>query len=404
LTKVTGIELDGVLYDLADGGILTERTTDPDPDPEPEVIPDAVRASGATHPLAAVNPVRGPDRDYPGGRGPDELVAYLPGGSQAEANQYGVVAVVADGRVVEVTAWQAGSWSTPQDGLILSGHGQAAAWLTAHARRDVAVELIRQDDDPTPTPVTHGRMVAVYLKMWPNGKLPGLAAAAKSGITDVRLAFMQGSPLALVGWGSQTQDQVIEDCRTLRSRGVAVTASIGGKGGHVDTSSPTAVVDRVASLHATIGLDQIDWDVEASALRSSDVVEISQRLCDGYGIAPTMAPNGSNVGTYLPVAVELHKRGILTAYGQQFYEAPVSLDAAKGRIDEAITAGLPPEVIQVGMMIGSGSKYWSLDTCAANMAAIKDEWPEIGGAYLWSETHSEVADWAAWMGAVLGTA
>lgn len=253
---------------------------------------------------------------------------------------------------------------------------------------------------PPPVPAKGGPQLSVYLKMWPS-RLPGLAAAAKPGITEVRLAFLQGSPPRLVGWGSQSQAQVVADAAALRARGVLVTASVGGAGGAVDTRSRDAFVRGVTALHAQIGLDRIDWDVEASALRADDVVAIAQQLHDGYGIASTMAPNGSNVGTYLPVAVELHRRGILAAYGQQFYDAPVSLAAAQGRIAEALKAGLPPSVVQVGMMVGSDSRHWSLDTCATNMSMIRRMFPGIGGAYLWSETHAEVAEWALRVGSSL---
>lgn len=252
---------------------------------------------------------------------------------------------------------------------------------------------------PTPVPVpapTRGRQLSVYLKMWP-GKLPGLAEAARPGVTEVRLAFLQGSPPRLVGWGSQSMTQVVADATALRARGVAVTASIGGAGGAIDTKSRDAFVRGVTALHAQIGLDRIDWDVEASALRADDVVAIAQQLHDGYGITSTMAPNGSNVGTYLPVAVELHRRGILAGYSQQFYDAPVSLAAASGRIAEAIRAGLPPSLVQVGMMVGPDSRHWTLDVCEANLRAIRGQWPDIGGAMLWSETHAEVAEWATRM-------
>lgn len=252
---------------------------------------------------------------------------------------------------------------------------------------------------PAPAAVTGGRQLSVYLKMWPS-RLPGLAAAAKPGITEVRLAFLQGSPPKLPGWGSQTLAQVTADAAALRARRVAVTASVGGSGGAVDTKSRETFLGGVAAVHAAIGLDRIDWDVEASALRADDVLAISQAAHDRWGLMVTMAPNGSNVGAYLPVAVELHKRGLLAGYGQQFYDAPVSLDAARGRVAEAVRAGLPVPVIQVGMMVGSDASHWSLDACAVNAAALAREFPGIG-AYLWSETHAEVAEWASRVGAAL---
>ncbi|MDQ1246220.1 MAG: hypothetical protein QG597_588 [Actinomycetota bacterium] len=266
------------------------------------------------------------------------------------------------------------------------------------------------DPTPDPDPPAGGRQLSVYIKMW-RSRLPRLSAVP-APVNELRLAFLQGSPPALPGWGSQDEAGVIADCRTLRGRGVAVTASVGGKDGRIDTRSRDAFVRGVAALHARIGLDRIDWDVEASALRADDVLAISQTLHDQHGISCTMAPNGSNVSTYLPVAVELYRRGLLVAYGQQFYDAVVLLGTpdprntgtAMGRIAQAVKSGLPPSVIQVGMMVDSDSRHWTIDTCVSHMTAIAREWPDIGGAYLWSENHSEVAEWARRVGAVLGMA
>lgn len=253
---------------------------------------------------------------------------------------------------------------------------------------------------PPPTPAG-GRQLSVYVKMWPGSKLPGLAEIARPGITEVRLAFMQGTKL--VGWGSQTPAQARDDVEQLRGRGVRITASIGGESGSVNTADRTGWLAGIGALHAQIGLDRIDWDVEASALRADDVLAISDSVHARWGILSTMAPNGSNVGAYLPVAVELHRRGLLAAYGQQFYGSGggVSLADAKRRISEAVQAGIPARLIQVGMWVGSEPKQWPMTTCENNLRAIGLQWRDIGGAYAWSETHAEIAEWARRMAAVL---
>jgi len=241
------------------------------------------------------------------------------------------------------------------------------------------------------------RQISAYRKMWRTSKYAGLAASMGTDVTEVRLAFAQGSPPLLVGWGSQTREQVIADCATLRSRGVAISVSIGGAGGRVDLSNHSTFCNAIVAIHKDIGIDRIDWDIESSALNAADVIAISQQLHDTIGTMVTMAPNGSNVGQYLPVGVQLHKRSLLAAWGQQFYDAPVSLTAATGRIRESIAAGIPAEITQVGMMIGNDERHWTLDTCAAHMAAIRAAWPSISGAYLWSETQTDIALWAARM-------
>lgn len=418
MTRITGIELDGIPYDLAADGTLTVRSV-PDPDPDPGQMPTVARVDGAKHRLDGVNPVPAMNpvgAGYPGCRGPDQLVAYVRPVMVTQTNRWGVEAAVsADGVVVDlvdkpVPMSKPGGIGVPPGGFVLSGHGAAGEWLKAHARRGVraVMETGGWDADPPAAPGRH--QLSVYLKMWKSSRLPGLAAAAVPGITEVRLAFLQGSPPALVGWGSQDEATVVRDAVALRARGVAVTGSIGGEDGRVDTSSLDLFVLGVTGLHRKIGLDRVDWDVEASALRADDVIRIAERLHTWYKTTSTMTPSGSNVGTYLPVAVEMHKRGILAAYGQQFYDSHVPLGVANpdetgtamGRIAQAVQDGLPPSVIQVGMMVGDDSDHWSMDVCESNMAAIKAEWPDIGGAYLWSETHGEVAEWARRIGAVLG--
>lgn len=262
----------------------------------------------------------------------------------------------------------------------------------------------------TPAPVTPPvpgpagrRQISVYVKMWRRSDGPTLADVAVPGVTEVRLAFLQGDPLAMVGWGRQDQAGAAGDRRGLFARNVDVTASIGGERGSVNTSNREGCLTGIGRAADAIGINRIDWDVEASALRPADVLAISQAAWDRWGIRSTMAPNGSNVSQYLPVAVELHRRGLLAAYGQQFYgsAAGVSLSAARGRIAESVKAGIPARLTQVGMWVGSTQKQWTMSTCEANLRAIRAEWDDIGGAYLWSETHAETAEWARRMAAVL---
>ena len=266
-----------------------------------------------------------------------------------------------------------------------------------------AVLTRRTDLDPDPDPTPGGRQLSVYLKLWRRSSGPTVAGAAKPGITEVRLSFLQGRPLALVGWGSQDEAGVARDCAALRERGVAVTGSIGGEAGSVTTSDRQACLSGIGALDAQIGLDRIDWDVEAAALRADDVLAISQAAHDRWGIMTTMAPNGSNVSQYLPVAVELHKRGLLAAYGQQFYGSSqgVTVGAAMDRIVQSVGAGIPARLTQVGMWVGTTAKQWTMSQCEANLRTIRGRWSDIGGAYLWSEGHGEVAEWAARMGAAL---
>jgi chitinase len=246
-----------------------------------------------------------------------------------------------------------------------------------------------------PTKVQSG-----YYMMWSNSpqiRLKDIPAQ----VNVVNLSFIQGT--RLVGWGPYGKATTIADAKVLRARGVRVIASVGGAGGSVNLADRQGFVNAVKSIAAELPLDGIDWDVEDGAFNSADVVAISTQLKRDFGakFAITMAPNGSNVGNYLNIAVQLQKAGALDMYGQQFYDAPVSKEAAKGRVDQAIAAGVPQSKIPIGMMIGSTSNYWTVDACVTNVKFIKASYPGIRGGYLWQLGNVGTADWANRMASLL---
>lgn len=69
-------------------------------------------------------------REFPGGRGADQLVVYDPGfGPRTGTNPWGNEAVVRDGIVTHV----GGNDSViPRDGFVLSGHGRGKDWMLKH--------------------------------------------------------------------------------------------------------------------------------------------------------------------------------------------------------------------------------------------------------------------------------
>jgi len=92
----------------------------------------------------------------------------------------------------------------------------------------------------------------------------------------------------------------------------------------------------------------------------------------------------------------------LTSYGQQFYDASVSVSAAAGRIDEAVRAGIPIGKIAVGMMIQPGANWWTNAQCAENMTALRAQFPGLQRAYLWEASREGSDQWAADMHAIIG--
>lgn len=257
---------------------------------------------------------------------------------------------------------------------------------------------------PTPTPVAR-RANVVYYMMWRTSGSPTLDRIPAS-VTELRLAFLQGAP-SLVGFGPYTDATAFRAALApLRERGVRITGAVGGQAGAVNTAARDAFLAGVDNVHKQVPLEGLDWDVEAAALRADDTLALSQAVRDRYGWQVSMAPNGTNVDTYLPVGVELHRRGLLSTFGQQFYDAVVSYDAALGRIRAAVAAGIPADRYTVGMMLprtgedpATFAKRWTAQQCVDNMTALRTLYPGIG-SYLWEAGRPATLDTATRIGAL----
>ena len=243
------------------------------------------------------------------------------------------------------------------------------------------------------------KAVAIYHMMWSNSGSPALSTTP-ANVNVVNFAFAQGDPPTLTGWASDGQAAFVSAANTLRARGVRMVLSVGGAGGQINIANRQGFVNGILAISSQVPLDGLDWDLEGVAMAQADVLWISAELrrVRGPNFAITMAPNGSNIGQYLPIAVALHQAGNLTRIGQQFYDAVVSKEAALGRIDQAVAAGIPVEKYLVGMMVGGADTYWSVDECLANVTFIKAKYPTIGGVYLWEAGRAGTADWANRLG------
>lgn len=399
----------------------------PDPDPEPTGDPTHVKIGTLTFPIGGINPGStggtGGDSAYPGYRGPNMLCLYEnPPVTITVTNQWGVEVQVGSDNVVDAVndrqVSQSGTGtSVTSGGYVLSGHGTARDWLLANATVGATVQLVSAaNPDPgggggggTPPAGYLAKAVAVYKKVWSNNTA---ITNVPSGANEIRPAFAQGSPPALTGYTSAGQSSMVAALATRRAAGARIVVSVGGAGGAINTGARADFLSGIASIRSILqgsaggGLDGIDWDIEASSLNQGDVVWISTQLKALYGntFGITMAPNGSNVSQYLPCAVALYQAGALDHYAQQFYDATVTLAQAKGRISEALAAGLPQSVMGVGMMIGSDSRHWTNAQCRTYMADIRATWPGITKCYLWMEDDQTgvATTWVADMRDVIG--
>ena len=366
-------------------------------------------------------------------RGVDALIAYTAPVTITPTNMWGVEVSVVNGKITAVNDRERTNSNTgtqvPGGGYILSGHGKAAEWLRTNARVGSSVtDGGSVPTTPTPPPTTTPaptppaptpppaapappapapvgtsapmalptKVQALYHMMWSNSGSPQLRNTP-SQINVVHLAFMQGATPTLVGWGSQSEASFLADAKALRARGVRIYASIGGAHGNVNIANREAFVQGVMKLNEKMPLDGIDWDIEGGTpMAASDVVWISKRLKElrGQNFGITLAPNGSNIDQYRAIAVQLQANNALDMIGQQFYDAVVSKEAARGRIAQLVGSGIPQSKIGIGMMVGNTDNYWTVDECIEAVRFIKASYPGIRGGYLWEAGRAGTSDWA----------
>ena len=248
------------------------------------------------------------------------------------------------------------------------------------------------------------RAVALYHPIYANSTVQNLDDYYfPSNINVVYLAFAFGSPLALAGYTAEGQTIFVNRLRRLRRSGVRVILSVGGAGNVVSTTNTTNFVNEVMAINATIPIDGLDWDLEASSMVQADVLAISASLRSttnrGPDFAITMAPNGSNAATYLTIAKALQDAGNLTMYGYQFYDVAITEQQMMDRLSEAVSAGLTQDHIGIGMMADQNASgptaYWDVNTCVSRVQAAHRTYPYLRGGYLWVDQLTTAAlSWA----------
>ena len=423
------------------GAVVANAGSTPAPAPAPAPTPAPAPAPTpppAAAPVVPKSALIGTARYTVAGtnveRGVDALIGYTAPVKVTTTNMWGVEASIVNGKVTAVNDRErsnsANGTQVPTGGYLLSGHGKAAEWLRTNAKVGANVaDGGSVAPSPTPPPVTTPvptptppapappaqpappapapagssapmalptKVQALYHMMWSNSGSPQLRNTP-SQINVVHLAFLQGANPTLVGWGSQTEASFLADAKALRARGVRIYISVGGAHGNVNIANREAFVQGVMKLNEKMPLDGLDWDIEGgTAMGASDVVWISKRLKElrGNNFGITLAPNGSNIDQYRAIAVQLHNNNALDMIGQQFYDAVVSKEAAKGRIAQLVGSGIPQSKIGIGMMVGNTDNYWTVDECIEAVRFIKASYPGIRGGYLWEAGRAGTSDWA----------
>lgn len=110
------------------------------------------------YPIAAVSPQ---GNQFPGGRGPDELIVYMPGEGRTTTgtNEWGIEVAVVNGVVLDGP--RGNNSPIPSDGMIVSGHGKAAAWINTNLPAGTPLRI--EDNKIIIDPIITGNL---FLELW----------------------------------------------------------------------------------------------------------------------------------------------------------------------------------------------------------------------------------------------
>ena len=401
------ISIDGKQYDIT----VTPHVVDPppiDPPIDPPIpAANTVLVGTATYPLAAVNPVRGPGRDYPGGRGVDEIVIYRAPVAVTETNPYGAEFVVSpDGVVVAVNDRQTASLTAaakgtpvPAGGMVVSCHGAARAWAMTRLTVGSQLKLTYVEPGQKP-PAVGGKTLAVYVM---DGV--GHVSQVPSECNQVRVAFMQGT--SLVDWGGDTPAQTAAGLAAWRTPGRETLVSIGGQGGAVTMGGVVGAFHTIETVAPSFPINGPDWDIEKGGLDVATSVAVSKELARGRGdswVTSFVPPGGPPVPVYLEAARQCQQAGLRVQFGQQLYDTSIDQGAVLKQLGLAVNV-LGEESVLIGCMVGADpAKYSTVAQWETYLRASLAKWPRLGGAYIWESSRPGTAEWATRLGAVLAGA
>jgi chitinase len=201
-----------------------------------------------------------------------------------------------------------------------------------------------------------------------------LVAVAFGTATDTpgQVAFSLDSTLAS-DLGGYTQQQFIDDIKTLQSRGQKVILSVGGANGTIsvdDAASASAFASSVYSLIQEYGFNGVDIDLENGVDPTYMASALEQLESDvGSSLIITLAPQTVDTQTtgddYFELALDI--KSILTMINTQYYDSG-TMDGCDGNVyaegtENFITAlactelegGLSPSQVGLGVPASSSA-------------------------------------------------
>ncbi|HEY2577367.1 MAG TPA: glycoside hydrolase family 18 protein [Streptosporangiaceae bacterium] len=265
-----------------------------------------------------------------------------------------------------------------------------------------------------------------YWQDFTNGAMPLTLAQVPTSYNLIAVAFGSATgtpgqvafsldPTLSSDLGGYTQQQFINDIKTLNARGQKVILSIGGANGTIsvsDSASASEFASSVNSLIQQYGFNGVDIDLENGVSPTFMAQALNQLSSDDPGLIITLAPQTvdmqSTGGDYFQLALDI--KSILTMVNDQYYNSG-TMNGCDGNVyaeatENFMTAltcielngGLSPSQVGLGLPASpsaAGSGYTSpsvvnsaLDCLAAGTSCGSfkppSTYPSIRGAMTWS--------------------
>jgi chitinase len=240
-------------------------------------------------------------------------------------------------------------------------------------------------------------------------------AFGDTGSTPGQVTFSLDSGLASA-LGGYTQQQFINDIKTLQSRGQKVILSVGGQNGTISVSDATSASNFASSVFSLIkqyGFNGVDIDLENGVNPTFMASALEQLETDvGSSLIITLAPQTvdtqSTGNDYFQLALNI--KSILTMINTQYYNSG-TMNGCDGNVyaeatENFMTAlactelqgGLSPAQVGLGLpaspsAAGSGYTSPAVVNAALDCLAAKQNcgsfvppttWPGIRGVMTWS--------------------
>lgn len=292
--------------------------------------------------------------------------------------------------------------------------------LAATAYRSAWSAGVVDPPPPAPNPEPVGGVMAwpanaveVYKKMFASDG-PNIASISGDfNVIILSFANQSSGRLRLCGYGAEGKTSLVAALKAKRAAGVRIVLGIGGGGYPINVSDVAGFVADVKWIIDDLGvqLDGLDWDIEHNS-DPQNIGLISKALFDHYGpnfrSAVTIGgiSNDYDKQNRIQQGLQIQLRGCLSRFAMQCYDwdgwgSPGWYSILKGEYQRYLNDGIALDALGIGMMVGPGATYWTLEKCHQGMTQLKAELG-VHKAALWEAARDGTTAWGADMKSILG--